>query len=172
MSNEQSATPRTDAFTRTIFSGDGTENDASWDELKDLACQLERELCDTKEQLRETEIREQDAITDRDDLGRELAALKQSILDMSHPNIASVLGELAEARKDTARATTWRPISELDRTKMQFVLVNCGENFPSGEVRLMLWNPYGNKFENAPDSYSEVTQWMPIPGTAMQEATK
>lgn len=59
----------------------------------------------------------------------------------------------------------WKPISELDRTQMQFVLVHM-----DGAQRTLLWNPDGfwehpNPIGERVDSYDEaqITHFMELP---------
>lgn len=46
----------------------------------------------------------------------------------------------------------WRPISELDRKEMQFVLVSDGD-----VVRLRLWSPYQKRWEPEPPRMGALT---------------
>lgn len=77
--------------------------------------------------------------------------------------------DLARAEGAVMReALTWRDISTLDRALMQFVLIEVDD-----EVRLQLWNPYQNRWENAEpvgsvrQNPSEPERWMPIPPAAL-----
>ena len=67
----------------------------------------------------------------------------------------------------------WKPIAELDRNQMQFVLVTDGDT-----VRLRLWSPFHNRWEPEPprmgalsdiDDCREPTHFMPIPSLSNTE---
>ena len=70
---------------------------AAANRFADFARQLERELAEARELLQDALY--QKLVTERDQLRVDLEGLKQSILDLSHPNCRMLLRERDEARE-------------------------------------------------------------------------